>query len=600
MTELKQLVRGLGDSPGVYRMIDAAGTVLYVGKARNLRRRVASYLRTNKSPRTASLMRSVVDIEVTVTHTETEALLLENNLIKTLKPRYNILLRDDKSYPLIFLGRSDEPFPRLAFHRGARRLPGRYFGPYPSATAVRETLNLLQKVFPVRQCEDSVFRNRTRPCLQYQIKRCSGPCVGLIQPADYQQDVERVALFLDGRSQALLSALKADMTAAAARQDYEQAALLRDRIAMVGSLQERQYVDNQGGDADVIAVAEDCGVIGLAVIFIRGGRQLGSKAFFPRVPEGTSAEEALAAFLPQHYLGQNPPPRIYTGLPIADRSLLAEVLGSDAGHRVEIRVPARGAPRHWVALAQSNASDALRRRLAERAGWEARLAATRVALGLPHLVRVECFDISHTGGEATQASCVAFGPEGAIKADYRRFRIEGLTAGDDYGAIEQAVLRRYEKAPLPDLVLIDGGGGQVARAAGALARLGVSAPVLGIAKGPRRHFGDEEFYWPDSPAGWTLEDHPQALLLLAEIRDEAHRFAITGHRAARGRARLVSALDAIPGIGPKRRQVLIKALGSVRLVAQAELADLERLPGITPVLARRIYDTFHSETDQCP
>ncbi len=594
------LARGLGECPGVYRMIDAAGGVLYVGKARSLRKRVASYLRPNKSARTAALMRSVVDIEVTVTHTETEALLLENNLIKTLKPRYNILLRDDKGYPLIFLGRSGEPFPRLAFHRGARRLPGRYFGPYPSATAVRETLNLLQKVFPIRQCEDSVFRNRTRPCLQYQIKRCSGPCVGLIDAADYQRDVERAVLFLDGRSQALLSALKADMAAAAARQDYEHAALLRDRIALVASLQERQYVDNPGGDADVIAAAEDDGVICLALLFIRGGRQLGSKTFFPKVPEGTSAEEAAAAFLPQYYLGQHPPARIYVGLPIADRSVLAEALGADAGHGVEIKMPTRGAPRHWVALAQTNANDALRRRLAERAGWETRLAATRMALGLPNLTRIECFDISHTGGEATQASCVVFGPEGAIKGDYRRFRIEGLTAGDDYGAIEQAVFRRYEKAPLPDMILIDGGGGQVARAAAALARLGISAPILGIAKGPRRHFGDEEFYWPDSPAAWTLEDHPQALLLLAEIRDEAHRFAITGHRAARGRTRLVSALDAIPGIGPKRRQVLIKALGSARLVARAELADLERLPGITPVLARRIYDTFHSETDQCP
>ncbi len=597
MSDLKALVRGFGDCPGVYRMLDRDGTVLYVGKARSLRKRVASYLRTNTSPRTAALMRATVDIEVTVTHTETEALLLENNLIKTLKPRYNILLRDDKGYPLIFLGPDGDPFPRLAFHRGARRLPGRYFGPYPSATAVRETLHLLQKVFPIRQCEDSVFRNRTRPCLQYQIKRCSGPCVGLVSAEDYRRDMERATLFLEGRNQALVTGLRTDMAEAAARQDYERAAQLRDRIAVVSSLQERQYVDNQGGDADVIDVAEADGAICIALLFVRGGRQLGSKVFFPKVPQETSGAEALAAFLPQHYLGQSPPPRIYMGLSVADRELLAQALAAEAGHAVEIRVPARGVPRHWVALAQTNARDALRRRLAERAGWEARLGAARTALKLPGLSRVECFDVSHTQGEATMASCVVFGPEGAIKNDYRRFRIEGLTAGDDYGAMEQAVFRRYEKAPLPDLVLIDGGAGQVARAAAALARLGLSAPVLGIAKGPRRHFGDEEFYWPNSVAAWTLEGHPQALLLLAEIRDEAHRFAITGHRAARGKARLVSALDAIPGIGPKRRQALIKALGSMRLVAQADLADLERLPGITPVLARRIYDTFHAESD---
>ncbi|MHB1567115.1 MAG: excinuclease ABC subunit UvrC [Acidiferrobacter sp.] len=600
MTDLRALVRGLGDCPGVYRMVDAGGTVLYVGKARNLRKRVASYLRPSQSPRIVALMQAVCHIEVTVTHTETEALLLENNLIKSLKPRYNVLLRDDKSYPLIFLG-GPGSYARLGFHRGARRLPGRYFGPYPSATAVRETLNLLQKIFPIRQCEDAVFRNRTRPCLQYQIKRCSGPCVGLIDVESYQRDVDHAALFLEGRSSALIDDLKAQMTGAASRQDYEQAARLRDRITLLAAVQEHQYVDGGTGDADIIDIATQDTDLCIAVLFVRGGRHLGSKTFFPRVPPFMTAGEVLAAFLPQYYLGHAPPSRIYLGLAIADREVLATALAAVAGTPVVLRVPVRGIARHWVALAKTNAEDALRRRRAEHASSAARFASAARALAIPELRRIECFDISHTNGEATVASCVVFGPDGAQKSDYRRFHIEGVGPADDYGAIEQAVRRHYTKAPPPDLVLIDGGAGQVARAHAALLALAIRVPVLGIAKGPERRFGDEEFYWPDVPLPFTLVAEPQALLLLAEIRDEAHRFAITGHRARRGKARLVSALDAVPGIGPKRRQTLIRALGGARFVAQAQLADLERLPGISPALARRIYDTFHAkDNDLCP
>ncbi|MHB8254359.1 MAG: excinuclease ABC subunit UvrC [Acidiferrobacter sp.] len=599
MTDLRALVRGLGDCPGVYRMQDEAGTVLYVGKALNLRKRVSSYLRPAKSPRIASLMGAVSHIEVTVTHTETEALLLENNLIKTLRPRYNVLLRDDKSYPLIFLG-GDGAFPRLGFHRGARRIPGRYFGPYPSASAVRETLSLLQRVFPIRQCEDSVFRNRTRPCLQYQIKRCSGPCVGLIAPEAYASDVEHAALFLEGRNRTLLSDLKARMSEAAARLDYEQAARLRDQVALLAGVQERQYVDGDRGDADVIDVATEGGVMCIAVMFVRGGRHLGCKTLFPKVPEAMSAGEVLAAFLPQYYLGQAPPSRVYLGLTIPGRDLLAAALREDCGHAVDIRIPVRGIGRHWVALAKTNAEDALRRRLAERAGHGARWSAVLRALHLNAASRIDCFDISHTQGELPVASCVVFGPDGPIKSDYRRFHIEGITGGDDYAAIAQAVTRRYRKTALPDLVLIDGGAGQVARAHEALKDIGQEARVLGIAKGPDRRFGDEEFYWPGQAAPFTLDTEPTALLLLASIRDEAHRFAITAHRARRARARLVSELDAIPGIGPKRRQTLVKALGGARFVAQAELADLERLPGISGALARRIYDIFHAEGHVCP
>ena len=599
MSDLRELVRGLGDCPGVYRMLDESGAVLYIGKAVSLRKRVSSYLRPAKSPRIASLMSAVRHIEVTVTHTETEALLLENNLIKALRPRYNVLLRDDKSYPMIFLGGAGD-FPRLGFHRGARREPGRYFGPYPSATAVRETLHLLQRVFPVRQCEDSVFRNRTRPCLQYQIHRCSGPCVGLVAKEDYARDVEHTLWFLEGRNKTLLSDLKRQMTEAAARLDFEQAARLRDRVALLHAVQERQYVDNDKGDADVLAVAEEGGVLAVAILAIRGGRQLGCKTLFPRVPEAMSAQEALAAFLPQYYLGQSPPTHIYLGIPIAGRELIAQALRADCGHSVTMAVPMRGMARQWAALAKTNAADALRRRQAERAGHSARWAAMVAALQLTAATRVECFDISHTQGELPVASCVVFGPEGPIKSDYRRFHIEGVGAGDDYAAIGQAVARRYAKAPLPDLVLIDGGAGQVARAHETLQTLGCQARILGIAKGPDRRFGDEEFYEPGHTEPFTLDHAPAALVFLASVRDEAHRFAITGHRARRAKARLVSDLDTIPGIGPKRRQILVKALGGARFVAQAELADLERLPGISKGLAQRIYDIFHTKGEPCP
>lgn len=599
MTDLRALVRGLGDCPGVYRMLDESGTVLYVGKALSLRKRVGSYLRPQKSARIASLMGAVRNIEVTVTHTETEALLLENNLIKTLRPRYNVLLRDDKSYPLIFLG-GGGPFPRLGFHRGARRTPGRYFGPYPSASAVRETLNLLQRIFPIRQCEDSVFRNRTRPCLQYQIKRCSGPCVGLIDAEAYARDVEHATWFLEGRNRTLLSELKGRMAEAAAHLDYEKAARLRDQITLLAAVQERQYVDGDKGDADVIDIAREGSYVCVAVMFVRGGRHLGSKTLFPKVPEAVPTEEMLAAFIPQYYLGQSPPSRIYVGAAVPGRELLAAALASDSGHAVEIRTPSRGTPRHWVALAKTNAEDALRRHLAERAHHAARWSAMQRALGLAGAERIECFDISHTQGELPVASCVVFGPHGPIKSDYRRFHIEEITAGDDYAAIAQAVRRRYSKANLPDLVLIDGGAGQVAKAYETLATIAPEAKVLGIAKGPDRRFGDEEFYWPGAAAAFSLEAAPLALVLLASIRDEAHRFAITAHRARRGKARLGSALDAIPGIGPKRRQTLVRALGGARFVAQAELADLERIPGISPALARRIYDIFHTEGTACP
>ncbi len=598
MSDLRALVRGLSDGPGVYRLIDEAGTVLYVGKARNLRQRVASYLRRAPNARIAALMAAVVHIEVTVTHTETEALLLENNLIKTLKPRYNVLLRDDKSYPLIALG--EGPFPRLAFHRGARTGDGRYFGPYPSATAVRETLHLLQRIFPLRSCEDSVFRNRTRPCLQYQIRRCSGPCVGLIDEHAYARDVADAIVFLEGRNRTLVKSLKARMKEAAQGLDYEQAARLRDQVAHLSGIQERQYVDGDKGDADVIAVAGREHAVCIAVLFVRGGRHLGSKTVFPRVPEGASVEEALSAFLPQYYIGQAPPRRLYLGLAVPERETLAAALSADSGQAVSLHVPKRGPARHWVALAQTNAEDALRRRLAERAGQRARWTALERALHLGEAARIECFDISHTQGERPVASCVVFGPEGPRKSDYRRFHIEDVAAGDDYAAMAQAVRRRYLKAPVPDLILIDGGAGQVAKAQEALQALEQSARILGIAKGPERRFGDEEFYWAHARDPFTLSDDPPALAALAAIRDEAHRFAIAGHRARRGKARLVSALDAIPGVGPKRRQALVKALGGARFVAQAELADLERLPGISSELARRIYEVFHPGRESCP
>jgi len=607
----RSLVRTLSGAPGVYRMLGTRGEVLYVGKARNLRKRVASYFRaTGLSPRTQVLMGQVADIAITITGSESEALLLENNLIKTLRPRFNITLRDDKSYPYIFL--SNQEFPRLAFHRGAQREPGRYFGPFPSASAVRESLNLLQKVFQVRQCEDGFFRNRTRPCLQHQIGRCSAPCVGYIDAAHYRADAELVARFLEGDSRKIIAELVERMEQASDRQDYEQAAALRNRIAALRHVQEQQFMHLQNGDADVIALIAERGAVSVGVMFIRGGRNLGTRHIFPDPGALNEPSEILGAFLGQYYLGKPVPALVLVNHLPADRGLLEKNFAEQSGRQVRIVRPLRGARRSWVRFAETNARDALRRALSDKAGLRKRFEQLQEALGLDSVPeRIECFDVSHTRGEATVAACVAFGPDGPIKTDYRRYNIEGIAEGDDYGALADAVQRRFrprngaeqdapgEGAVLPDVLLVDGGKGQLARTQTVLEELQLNdVSLVAVSKGPERRPGEEQLHRPGHAFALRLPPHSPALHLIQQIRDEAHRFAITGHRLRRGRARTSSTLENIPGIGSKRRQALLKNLGGLQEVVRAGVDDLARVPGISPALARRIYDSLHDGAGQ--
>jgi len=606
--DAKKLIESLPVRPGIYRMVGGDDEILYVGKARNLRKRVQSYFRkSGLSPRMLSLMQQVRGVETTVTRTETEALLLENNLIKSLHPRYNILLRDDKSYPYIFVSGNQE-FPRIGFHRGARREPGRYFGPYASAFAVRETLNLLQKIFRVRQCQDSFFRNRSRPCLQYQIKRCSAPCVGLVDIGRYQQDVQQAVMFMEGRSQTVVEDSVKRMDRASEKQDYETAALYRDRIALLKRLQERQYVSGDGGDADVLAIVSAPESTCIVVTFIRGGQNLGSKSFFPRLGAESSSREILSAFLSQYYLsagrpgGRSIPSRIYLSETVADRLLLERVFSQQAGKKVYLSVATRGTPRRWVQMAQMNAAETLRRELSGKIDMRRRFEALRDALTLEAAPeRVECFDISHTMGESAVASCVVFDADGPVKSDYRRFNIEGIEPGDDYGAMTQALTRRYRRVKegegrLPDLLLIDGGKGQLSAAESVMQELQVvGVKLVAVAKGRERKPGKEQLFLSGSRRPTILPPVSPALHLIQQIRDEAHRFAIAGHRMRRGRARTASALERIPGIGGKRRQTLLKNFGGLREVARAGIEDLARVPGISQDLAQKIYAAFHGE-----
>ena len=599
----KAFVENLTGAPGIYRMLDTNGEVLYVGKARNLRKRVGSYFaRGAHSGKTHAMLRRVVGIEVTVTHTENEALLLEDNLIKSLKPRYNILLRDDKSYPYIHI--SDHEYPRLAFHRGAHKEKGRYFGPYPSASSVRESLGLLQKVFPIRQCEDSVFRSRSRPCLQYQIKRCTAPCVGYISAEAYAEDVRHAALFLDGQSQVVVETMAMRMDAAAAALDYETAAGYRDRIAALRQVQERQSVSGEEGDADIIAIVLEKRVACVGVTFIRNGRNLGNKLFYPRLGEVTDVGEILQSFLSQYYLGKPVPPQIYLNHAVPEKDWLEAVFTQQAEHAVRITSQPRGLRRRWVKLAELNVRDALRRQLNDRASLRNRFEALQEALGLEAVPeRIECFDISHTQGEATVASCVVFTPEGPLKSDYRRFNIDGIEPGDDYAAMSQALTRRYRRLQVeqsdgagrfPDLLLIDGGKGQLGVAESVLDELGVEdVRLVGVAKGEERKPGKERLFLSGQEAPTILPADSLGLLLIQQIRDEAHRFAITGHRQRRAKARTASVLKEIPGIGDRRRQALLRHLGGLQEVVRAGVEDLARVPGISPALARKIYTTFH-------
>ncbi len=596
----KAFVASLPGRPGVYRMLDATGKVLYVGKARNLKSRVASYFRADQiHPKVQALVQQIAGIEVTVTNSDIEALLLEYNLIKQLKPRYNIILRDDKSFPFLYLTTADE-FPRLSFYRGSRQRPGRYFGPYPSTTAVRETLLQLQKLFKLRQCEDSYFANRTRPCLQYQIQRCSGPCVGLIGRADYAQDVNAVVRVLEGRNDEVQRELAERMEAAAQALEFERAAALRDQLAALKSIQAKQIVTAESQvDCDAVAVAAGPGEYCVGLMFVRGGQNLGTTTYFARAPLA-EPDEVLAAFLAQHYLTHPAPEEILVEAELADAEVLAAALAERAGHKVTIHRAERGLKVRWLEMTRANALEALKMRLATQAGIAEQLAALGQALALETVPRrIECFDVSHTRGEATVASCVVFGPDGPMKSDYRRFNIAGLAPGDDYGAMRQALERRYKRvkageAPVPDVLLIDGGPGQLAEAAQVLAALGVAVPrVAGVAKGADRRPGQERLFLLGADTPLILPPDSRALHLIQRVRDEAHRFAIAGHRARRGKARQASVLEDVEGLGPGRRRELLKQFGGLQGVLGAGVEDLTRVRGISRTLAERIYERLH-------
>lgn len=600
--DAERFLQRLTRKPGVYQMLDADGEPLYVGKARNLKNRVTSYFRASGlSTKTLALVKRIADIQITVTASETEALLLEQSLIKKLRPPYNIVLRDDKSYPYIYL--TDHPdYPRLTFHRGAKRKTGRYFGPFPSASAVRDSLNILQKLFKIRQCDESYFRNRSRPCLQHQIGRCSAPCVNAISPADYADDVRVAVMFLEGRNNAILDEFKSSMERAAAGLEFERAARYRDQITQLRKVQEQQYVHASSGDEDVFAIAQNSGATCVQGFFIRGGRLLGHRTWFPKNHLESEAEDLLNAFLSQYYLGsaeREIPKSVIVSTPLADRELLSDTLSARSGRRVRVSFRVRSQRARWLKMASENAELALNAYLADKQNVYARFVALQEALGLEDLpTRLECFDISHSSGEATVASCVVFDTSGPLKSDYRRFNIEGVTPGDDYGAMKQALKRRYARlkageGPLPDLLIIDGGPGQLAQAQDVLSELQVDdVQILGIAKGPTRKPGLETLYLAEV-GELTLPPQGGAIHLLQHIRDEAHRFAITGHRQRRAKARKTSELEGIAGVGQKRRRELLRHFGSVAGVKGASVDEIIKVPGISHKLADQIHAELH-------
>lgn len=594
------LLKSLTSRPGVYSMFDAGGSVIYVGKASNLRNRVTSYFRGGATAvKTAVMLRQIADIQVTVTHTETEALLLEDTLVKKHQPRYNILLRDDKSFPYVRIS-TEHDFPRLSFYRGSKRKGHKYYGPYPSARAVREALGHLQRLFQIRQCEDSFYSNRSRPCLQHQIKRCSAPCVGLIGRQDYAEDIKHALLFLQGREAEVSVDLVRRMELAAEELDYERAAHLRDQIARMKRVQEKQFVTSGSGDVDVVAATAQGRHYSVAVMFIRGGRNLGSRNFFPRSATQAEAGAVLASFISQYYLAREAPAEILVNHDLADKALLEKTFSERAGRKVSIRSRVRGERARWVEMAQTNAGHGLQLRVASASSLANQFDALKEALDLSDTPgRIECFDISHTGGELAVASCVVFGAEGPRKSEYRRFNIKGITPGDDYGAMKQALQRRYTRvrrgeAPLPDVLIVDGGKGQLAEAARVMEEMQLdSVEVLGVAKGVDRRPGDERLFLLGKDRPIILPSDSPALHLIQQVRDEAHRFAISGHRSRRARARTSSVLESIAGLGPKRRRELLQHFGGLQGVTRAGIDDLSQVRGISRKLAESIYQTFH-------
>ncbi len=594
----RDYARRLTRGPGVYRMIDTAAAVLYVGKAANLRKRVESYFaRTPNDPRIATMVAQVAAMEVIVTRTEGEALLLEAQLIKSLKPRYNIDLRDDKSYPYIHL--SEHEFPQLGFYRGSRARPGRFFGPFPSAHAVRLTLNHLYRLFRIRQCEDSVYKHRSRPCLQHQIGRCSAPCVGLIDAASYARDLRHAELFLQGRAETLLAELGQEMETAAEALEFERAAILRDQLSSLQKVLSNQFVQGERGELDVVVVWVADGQACIEVLYFRGGLSLGNRSYFPRSAGSLAPAEVLRAFLLQHYLQVPPPAELLLSHAIEDQAALAQLLTSTHGQRVRLIDRPRGDRARWVDMALRTAAAALEARVADAASTARRFDDLQTLLELPSIERIECFDISHTQGAQTVASCVVFGREGPIKNDYRRFNINGITPGDDYAAMRQALLRRFRRlregeGKAPDLLLIDGGRGQLAQASEVLAELELDTlALLGVAKGEERRAGEESLWRPGEAAPLRPPGHRPAALLIQQVRDEAHRFAISGHRARRGKQQTQSVLDGIAGIGDKRRRALLQSFGGLRGLERAGVEELMRVDGISRALAERIYEKLH-------
>ncbi len=601
----KSFLETLTRRPGVYQMLDADGAVLYVGKAKNLKNRVASYFRSRGlNSKTVALVSRIHSVQVTVTNSETEALILEQSLIKSHKPHYNILFRDDKSYPYIHLS-SQQAYPRISFHRGVRKAKGDYYGPYPSAGAVRESLNLLQKMFNVRQCEDSYFRNRSRPCLQYQIGRCSGPCVGKVSDADYAESVRYTQMFLDGRDQLLVAELADKMEHAAEQLEFEEAAALRDQISDLRRVQESQFVEGRRGDIDVLAATQSSGLACVHRLFIRSGRILGSRSYFPKLRLEESSAEVLQSFISQFYLSgttQDMPREIIVSENVPEQDVLREALLAVAGRNVALSSAVRMARAAWVKMASQAAQQNLEAKLANKQSVVQRFEALQEALQLSELPqRIECFDISHSSGEAPVASCVVFDTNGARKSDYRRFNIKDVIGGDDYAAMEQALRRRFSRLAAdegikPDILLIDGGKGQLTQAEQVLQELNINdITVLGIAKGSTRKAGMEQVLRAGSHAEVVFASDSAALHLMQQVRDESHRFAISGHRARRAKTRNTSSLESIPGVGAKRRRELLRYFGGLQEVVRASENELIKVPGISEKTAADIYQALHRE-----
>jgi len=601
----QRFLASASQQPGVYQMFDARGDILYVGKAKNLKSRLASYFRkSGLTPKTQALVARIANIQVTITPSEAQALILEQNLIKSNRPPYNILLRDDKSYPYIFIS-SGEDYPRIAFHRGAKKKAGDYFGPYPNVGAVRDSMNFLQKTFRVRPCEDSVFNNRTRPCLQYQIKRCSAPCVKLISAADYALDLRHARMFLGGQNDALINELADQMDAAAQTLQFEKAAAYRDQISALRVVQSQQVMEEGRGDLDVIAADMRAGSCCVHVLFIRQGRILGSRSFYPPATLAETRAELLAEFIPQFYLGsagRDLPREIVVAEVLADEQTLIEALRQAAGRQLVISHQVRSHRAQWLQMASAAAEQNLLAHINSKKSSLDRFIALQELLGLEDTPqRLECFDISHSSGELTVASCVVFDTSGPLKSDYRRFNIEGITPGDDYAAMAQALTRRYTRlqageGKLPELLLIDGGKGQLGKAIEVMAELGVSGvQLIGVAKGTTRKPGFETLYDGDSGAEIVLSSDSPALHLIQHIRDESHRFAITGHKQRRDKKRRTSSLEAIPGVGASRRRELLRQFGGLQEIQRASVSELAKVQGISRRLAEEIYAYFHND-----